>query len=91
MRATKYGDLHFENKITPHRPPHVVPPRAQGTYRQSLAPFRVFSGVVVVQHTFTGRIRAVIKIIREKYQTITENSQTWRCLHTCHVDASEKV
>jgi hypothetical protein len=84
---TKFGQLHVKNTIFSRRAPQILPPKAQDALWQRLAPFQVLSGVLAVQRVITGRSRAVNQIIRENYQTVSGNSQTWQCLHTCHVEA----
>jgi hypothetical protein len=88
---TKFGQLHVKNTIFSRRAPQILPPRAEDALWRRLAPFQVLSSVLAVQCVITGRCRAVNQIIRENYQTVFGNSQTWQCLHTCHVEASEKV
>jgi hypothetical protein len=90
-RKTKFGQLHVKNTIFSRRAPQILPPWAQDALWQRLASFQVLSWVLAVQRVITGRSRAINQIIRENYQTVSGNSQTWHCLHTCHVEASEKV
>ena len=66
-------------------------PRPQEIICQSLAPFRIFTGVDSVQRIINRWIRAEIQLKCKKHQTSSEKSRTWWWLHTGHLQSWEKV